>query len=346
VLIAARCILSSNALLFSQLNSHLKPQSKLVQRGNIEALAQSDKPIEFLGTEKRPYRMGEKPGSTAELAAINYKKEVLQIFGSVKLFSDSKLTVPESLQVTLSNEAVKNAEMEREKANGRMEASKLARFLYDVGCFFLDNFFDGRPIARFWFLETVARIPYFAYVTMLHLYESFGWLRQHQLRKVHSAEEWNELHHLIILESLGGDKVWVDRFLGYHAAIVYYWLLLGAYAFSPAAAYQFMELLEAHAIDTYGTFLETNEARLKTIKAPQCAIDYYTGPDLYEFDEFMAGRPVGSRRPPCDTLYDVFVNIRDDEAEHVSTMKLCQEYANDGKIVRSPHAEYYADMNK
>lgn len=39
---------------------------------------------------------------------------------------------------------------------------------------FIDVAFDGRPIARFWFLETVARMPYFAYMTTLHLYETLG----------------------------------------------------------------------------------------------------------------------------------------------------------------------------
>jgi hypothetical protein len=54
-----------------------------------------------------------------------------------------------------------------------------------------------RPIQRFWVLETVARIPYFAYISILHLYESLGfWRAGAELRKVHFAEEWNELHHL------------------------------------------------------------------------------------------------------------------------------------------------------
>lgn len=44
-----------------------------------------------------------------------------------------------------------------------------------------------------------------------------------ELRKVHFAEEWNEMHHLQIMESLGGDLLWVDRFMGLHAAIIYYW---------------------------------------------------------------------------------------------------------------------------
>lgn len=51
-------------------------------------------------------------------------------------------------------------------------------------------------LQKFWVLETVARIPYFAYISILHLYESFGfWRAGAELRKIHFAEEWNELHH-------------------------------------------------------------------------------------------------------------------------------------------------------
>lgn len=38
---------------------------------------------------------------------------------------------------------------------------------------------------RFWVLEVVARMPYFAYISMLHLYESLGWWRAGaELRRV------------------------------------------------------------------------------------------------------------------------------------------------------------------
>lgn len=149
---------------------------------------------------------------------------------------------PECLGLRLSNEAVKEAERVREERDGRVETNLVARKLYDVGCLFLDELFDERPIARFWFLETIARIPYFTYVSMLHLYESLGWWRGVQLRKVHNAQEYNELHHLLIMESLGGDDVWSDRFLGYHIAIGYYWALCVVFFFSPAVAYEFMEV--------------------------------------------------------------------------------------------------------
>lgn len=82
-------------------------------------------------------------------------------------------------------------------------------------------------IDRLWFLETtMARIPYFSYVSMLQ-YESFGWWRGTQLRKIHNSEEYNELYNLLIMEALGGNALWIDRFLGYRAAIFYYWALIG-----------------------------------------------------------------------------------------------------------------------
>lgn len=151
----------------------------------------------------------------------------------------------------------------------------------------MDNLFDERPIQRFWFLEIIARIPYFSYVSMLHLYESFGWWRGPELRKVHNAEEWNELHHLLIMESLGGNALWSDRFLGYHVAFAYYWFLNAVYLCSPRIAYQFMELLEAHAVDTYTTFVAENRDRLAQLPPPSIARNYYKDGDLYQFDDFQ-----------------------------------------------------------
>ena len=129
---------------------------------------------------------------------------------------------------------------------------------YFVLCWVLDTIFDGRALARLWFLETVARVPYFSYISMLHLYESLGWWRIGASNKrVHFAEEWcaaqtlpvcaaggqlmgsrarnhpsyamcvrNEFHHLLIMESLGGDSRWIDRFMAGHASIIYYWCVM------------------------------------------------------------------------------------------------------------------------
>ncbi len=58
--------------------------------------------------------------------------------------------------------------------------------------------------------------------------------------------------------------------------------------------------------------------------APQVAIDYYLGGDLYLFEEFQTASEHKFRHPKIENLYDVFVNIREDECAHVKTMKVLQ----------------------
>ncbi len=71
-------------------------------------------------------------------------------------------------------------------------------------------------------------------------YESLGWWRRSaEMKRVHFAEEWNEFHHLLIMESLGGDQRWVDRFFAHHAAIAYYWILVALWLLSPSLSYNF-----------------------------------------------------------------------------------------------------------
>ena len=77
---------------------------------------------------------------------------------------------------------------------------------------------------------------------MFHLFTLLVTL--HVPMQIHFAEEWNELHHLQIMESLGGDQYWVDRFAAQHAAVFYYWVLVFFFAFSPELAYIFSELVE------------------------------------------------------------------------------------------------------
>ena len=100
-----------------------------------------------------------------------------------------------------------NAEIwEREQRLPKVESPWIIEGPYYLLCKVLDAWFpENKPVQRFWFLETVARMPYFSYTTMLTLYELLGWWRRsRELRKVHFAEEWNEYHHLLIMESLGG----------------------------------------------------------------------------------------------------------------------------------------------
>lgn len=198
----------------------------------------------------------------------------------------------------------------------------------------LDVFYRDRDYARFFVLETIARVPYFAFMSVLHMYESFGWWRRADYLKVHFAESWNEMHHLLIMEELGGNAWWFDRFLAQHIAVFYYFMTVFMYILSPRMAYHFSECVEGHAFSTYDKFIKEEGDKLKMLPAPEIAVKYYTEGDLYLFDEFQTARPPQSRRPKIENLYDVFLNIRDDEAEHCKTMKACQTHGN----LRSPHS--------
>lgn len=198
----------------------------------------------------------------------------------------------------------------------------------------LSTLYQDRDYARFFVLETIARVPYFAFISVLHLYESFGWWRRADYLKVHFAETVNELHHLLIMEELGGNSFWFDRFLAQHIAIFYYFMTVFMYALSPRMAYHFSECVEKHAYSTYDKFLKVKGEELKKLPAPQVAINYYMNEDMYMFDEFQTSRPPNTRRPKIENLYDVFLNIRDDEGEHCKTMKACQTHGN----LKSPHS--------
>ncbi|KAG5516363.1 hypothetical protein RHGRI_037172 [Rhododendron griersonianum] len=167
-------------------------------------------------------------------------------------------------------------------------------FLTDSVIKILDTLYHDRDYARFFVLETIARVPYFAFISVLHLYESFGWWRRADYLKVHFAESWNEMHHLLIMEELGGNAWWFDRFLAQHIAVFYYFMIVFMYALSPRMAYHFSECVESHAFETYDKFIKAQG----------------------------------------ENLYDVFVNIREDEGEHCKTMKACQIHGN----LRSPHS--------
>lgn len=209
--------------------------------------------------------------------------------------------------------------------------------------FILKSFYQDRFYARFYVLETISRVPYFAYLSVLHLYESLVLWRNSDWTKVHFAESWNELHHLRIVEALGGNERWFDRFIARSGVLFYYWIIVFLYMFAPRSAYHFNQLIEEHAYDTYDKFLNEHEAKLKTQPAPEIAINYYQDGDLYMFDEFQTSHPVGERRPKIENLYDVFVAIRNDEMEHIKTMKVCQEIDSKENF-KSPHKSEYNSL--
>ncbi|KAF8064601.1 AOX4 [Scenedesmus sp. PABB004] len=268
----------------------------------------------------------EKAGALPELKPLEVPQEVADEHGEL---SEECKEIRDKLRKLVLNDADVWAREEARKAKtGDVLAPWFIKAPFWALCVMLDACFANRPIQRFWVLETVARIPYFAYISILHLYESLGfWRAGAELRRVHFAEEWNELHHLQIMESLGGDQLWFDRFLAQHAALAYYWVLIAMYLFSPRLAYAFSELVELHAADTYEEFVAANAHALAGLPPPLVAAAYYRDADLYMFDELQTCSGPGAplRRPPCNSLLDVFENIRDDEVEHVKTMHACQD---------------------
>ena len=73
-----------------------------------------------------------------------------------------------------------------------------------------------------------------------------------------------------------------------------------------------------HALQT------KNAEKLKTMPVPDIAREYYQKQDPYLFDKFCTVKDgtdeMSKRRPELNNLYDVFVNVRDDEKEHWKTL--------------------------
>ena len=192
----------------------------------------------------------------------------------------------------------------------------------------IDALYEGRDFPRFYVLETLARVPYFAYLSVMHLRETFGDRKpgDSERMRTHYAEADNELHHLLIMESLGGNSSAVDRTLAQSMAFFYFWYVTVVYSFSEPAAYHLSELIEDHAFNTYDDFIKDHGPKLKGMPVPDIARKYYERDDPFLFDQFCTvkepdgGEFTSRSRPPLESLYDVFVNIRNDEKEHWKTL--------------------------
>jgi len=121
---------------------------------------------------------------------------------------------------------------------------------------------------KFYVFETVARIPYFAYLSVLHLRETLGAAtkpihdnsrrnsnRNNEKRistmRTHYAQADNELHHRLIMEALGGNDRAFDRILAHTLAFFYYWFVVVVFLWKEQAAYHLNEIVEDHAYRIY-----------------------------------------------------------------------------------------------
>ena len=121
----------------------------------------------------------------------------------------------------------------------------------------IDFLYRGRDFQRFWVLEEIARAPYFAFLSVLHLRESLG-LRGPQhlyLMKEQFAQTLNETEHLEYMESRGGNYYWIDRFFARHLVLAYYWINVVYYWMAPKSAYHLSYEIEIHAAETYAKYL-------------------------------------------------------------------------------------------
>jgi len=244
---------------------------------------------------KRYKKRNRIPGSIVSIGWGKLKEELLLEMSPMSSYR-------RELNDILSNFTLDDAMiMHRERTREAIQCPRLMRVGYDVTCYLLDVVYRDKPIDRFWFLENVARMPYFSYVALLHLYETLGWWYvDSDVKRQHVEQEANETHHLSIMESLYGDRFWWNRALTRHVAIAYYMILLFLFAVSPKVAYISSELLEMHAYDTYSEFAEQNKYKLQTMRPTYSAIQYM---------------------PRARNMYEVFVQIADDEKKHAVDMR-------------------------
>jgi len=141
----------------------------------------------------------------------------------------------------------------------------------------LDFLYQGRDIQRFWVLETIARAPYFAFLSVLHFKESLG-LRTAEhfvLMKEHFEQTVNETEHLEEMERRGGHTAWIDRFFAYHLVLVYYWIMVAYFTLLPRYAYHLNSEVELHASLTYAKYLTMHNDDQKIIDIMNDEIHHY-----------------------------------------------------------------------
>ena len=185
----------------------------------------------------------------------------------------------------------------------------------------IDKLYRGRPFPRFYILETLACMPYYAHLSVLNFYENLGFWRQVDWLKVHFSESWNDAHHLLIMEVLEGDKYWYDRLFARAIAVVCYWVLVCIYIVNPYSIYRFIELVARHAYADYGRFIEECKKELILRPAPQLVMEAYQAEDFSLFSEFQTNEHPSS----ITNLLELFSAIRDQEMERIKMMLACQE---------------------
>ncbi len=152
----------------------------------------------------------------------------------------------------------------------------LNSFILNSTVSILDKLYLNRDVQRFWVLEVIARAPYFSFISVLHFRESLGLKNPVtiKLMKEHFYQAVNETEHLREMEKRGGDKFWIDRFFARHFVLLYYWIMVIYYLFSPLNAYDLNMKIEEHAYFTYSKYLAGNPHDLKIVEIAEDELNH------------------------------------------------------------------------
>jgi hypothetical protein len=125
-----------------------------------------DSDVYYIAPSSAPTTSSKKLSSAPTLALRNFRAELTSLVRYVsRTGTPSAFVPPDCLGLTLDNAAIAVREAARETARGdrgRASVNPAVYALYRAVCWYVDVAFNGRPIQRAWFLETVARMPYFA----------------------------------------------------------------------------------------------------------------------------------------------------------------------------------------
>ena len=192
----------------------------------------------------------------------------------------------------------------------------LIDFFLPIVIFLVGLIYRYDSYRRYFVLEVIARVPYFCYLSCLHLYQTLGSHPALELMDLHYKENLNEEYHLMIMESLGGGDRWYDRWLASVIGFFYYFVNNILYLLAPESGYYLMQKIETEAAHSYNQILKLREKEFKSTKATGIALEYF-----YSLDGRMTPTP---HKKEEISLYDVFSSIRDDEQVHVDDMLECE----------------------
>ena len=127
--------------------------------------------IQYFDPRNSPYSAGSKPNAASAPAVTSFRRESRSILENIGIRSSlPQYPLPDILNLSLAYDDVQKKQDESKT----IKSNVFSRILFVVGRFFVDNFFDNRPIERFWFSESLSRIPHFSFISMLQVYESIG----------------------------------------------------------------------------------------------------------------------------------------------------------------------------